>query len=213
MRSGNKASLRNYLTKGIPNANLPTEIVQVIDGGALLYQVKWCLYTKFSDAYMSCERHLYSKFGFCYVVFDGYENDPSTKDMQYIKRNGKVSPNITFTSNTKYIKSQDKLLDNQNNKAHLIAGSSNYMSKNGFQVYQCVEDADATIVRVVLEYHSSGTHVVANADDTDVLCLLIHHWKKAASRLYFSIMKSNTDNCHNFEKELRIKLISIKNIF
>ena len=37
MRSGNKASLRNYLTKGIPNANLPTEIVQVIDGGALLY--------------------------------------------------------------------------------------------------------------------------------------------------------------------------------
>ena len=32
MRSGSKASLRNYLTKGIPNANVPTEIVQVIDG-------------------------------------------------------------------------------------------------------------------------------------------------------------------------------------
>ena len=40
MRSGNKALLRNYLTKGIPNANLPTEIVQVIDKGTLLYQVK-----------------------------------------------------------------------------------------------------------------------------------------------------------------------------
>ena len=71
MRSGNKASLRNYLTKGIPNANLTTEIVQVIDGGALLYQVKWCLYTKFSDIYKSYERHLYSKFGYCYVAFDG----------------------------------------------------------------------------------------------------------------------------------------------
>ena len=122
MRSGNNASLRNYLTKGIPNENLPTEIVQVTDGGALLYQVNWCLYTKFSDIYKSCERRLYSKFGYCYVVFDGYENGPSTKVMQHIKRNGKVSPNITFTSNTKCIKSQNKLLDNQNNKAHLIAG-------------------------------------------------------------------------------------------
>ena len=39
IRSGNKASLRNYLTKGIPNANLPTEIVPLIEGEALLYQV------------------------------------------------------------------------------------------------------------------------------------------------------------------------------
>ena len=99
MRSSNKTLLRNYLTKGIPNTNLPTEIVQVIDGGALLYQVRWCLYTKFSDIYKSCERHLHSKFGYCYVVFDGCRNGPSTKDMQHIKRSGKVSPNITFTSN------------------------------------------------------------------------------------------------------------------
>ena len=49
--------------------------------------------------------------------------------MQHIKRNGKVSPNITSTSNTKYEKSQDELLDNQNNKAHLIAGLSNHLSK------------------------------------------------------------------------------------
>ena len=59
VRSSNKASLLNYLTKGIPNSNLPTEIVQVIDGRALLYQVKWCLYTKFSDFCKLHERHLY----------------------------------------------------------------------------------------------------------------------------------------------------------
>ena len=47
MRSGNKASLHSYLTKGIPNTNLSTELVQVIDGWALLYQVKWCLYKNF----------------------------------------------------------------------------------------------------------------------------------------------------------------------
>ena len=101
MRSNNKTSLQNYLTKGLPKVYLPTEIVQVIDRGALLCQVRWCLYTKFSDIYKSSKRHLYRKFGYCYVVFDGYGNGPSPKDMQNIKRSGTVSPNITFTSNIK----------------------------------------------------------------------------------------------------------------
>ena len=136
MRSSNKASLRNYVTaKGIPNVNLPTKIVQVIDGGALLYQIKWSLYTKFSDICKLYERHLYSKFGYYYVVFGGSGNGPSTKDMQHIKRSGKVSPNITFTSDTKCIKSQDEFLDNQNKKARFIAGLSHHLHQNGFQVY------------------------------------------------------------------------------
>ena len=63
MRSGNKVSLNNYLTKGIPNANLPTEIIQVIDGETLLCQIKSFLYTRFSDIYKLYEKPLYSKFG------------------------------------------------------------------------------------------------------------------------------------------------------
>ena len=47
-------------------------------------------------------------------------------------------------------------LDDQNNKAHFITGLCNHLSSNGFQVYQCVVDADTTITRVALEYHSSG---------------------------------------------------------
>ena len=53
--------------------------VQITDGGALLYQVKWCLYTKFSDIYKVYEKHLYSKFEYCYVVFDGTETVPPQK--------------------------------------------------------------------------------------------------------------------------------------
>ena len=51
MRNGNKASLCNFLMKGIPNANLPTEIVQVNDGESSLCQIKLFLCTKFSDIY------------------------------------------------------------------------------------------------------------------------------------------------------------------
>ena len=112
VRSGKKAPLRSYFAEGIPIANLPLEIVQLIDGGALLYQVKWSLYTKFSKIYKLNERYLYSQFGYCYVVFDGYENGPSTKDMHHIERSYKVSPKVTFASDTKCVKSQDEFLDN-----------------------------------------------------------------------------------------------------
>ena len=147
-------------------------IIQVNDGEALLCQIKSFLYAKFSDIYKLYKKHLYSKFGYCYVLFDCYGNGPSTKDMQHQNRSGKVSPNITLTSDEKSIKSQDEFLDDRKNKARFIAGLSNHLFQNGFH---CVADADATIAKVALEYHSSGKHVVVNADDTDVLCLLIHY--------------------------------------
>ena len=95
--------------------------------------------------------------------------------MHHIKRSCKVSPNVTFESDTKFVKPQDEFLDNQNDKAHFIAGSSNHLSQNSFAGYQCVADADTAIARVALEYHSSGKYIVVNADDFDVLCLLMHH--------------------------------------
>ena len=95
VRSGNKVSLRNYLTKGIPNANLPTEIVHIIDGEALLCQIKSFLYTRFSDNYKLYEKHLYSKFGYYYVAFDCYGHGPSVKDMQHTKRSvAKLRPTL-----------------------------------------------------------------------------------------------------------------------
>ena len=61
MTNGNKTSLCSFLMKVIPNANLPSEIVQVNDGEALLFQIKSLLFTKFSDMYKLYEKHLYSK--------------------------------------------------------------------------------------------------------------------------------------------------------
>ena len=51
--------------KVIPNADLPTEIVQVNDGETLLFQIKSLLFTKSSDIYMLYEKSLYSKYGYC----------------------------------------------------------------------------------------------------------------------------------------------------
>ena len=61
IRNGNKTSLCGVLMNVIPNANLPSEIVQVNDREALLFQIKSLLFTKFSDMYKLYEKHLYSK--------------------------------------------------------------------------------------------------------------------------------------------------------
>ena len=118
--------------------------MQVNDGAALLFQIKSLLFKNFSDMYKLFEKHLYSKYGYCYVVFDCCENGPSTKDIQHKNRSKKVFLDITFTPDKKCIKSQDEFLDNQNSKTRFIAGLSNHLSENDFE---CVEDADS-------KYHS-----------------------------------------------------------
>ena len=96
--------------------------------------------------YKLYENHLYSKYGYCYVVFDYCENGPCTKDIQHANRSGKVLPDITFTSDEKCIKYQDDFLDNLNNKSRFIAGMSNHLSQIRFQ---CVADADTAIAKIL----------------------------------------------------------------
>ena len=94
----------------------------------------------------SNEKHLYSKYGYCYVVFDCCESGPFSKDIQHTNRSDKVLPDFTLTSDEKCIKSQDDFLDNHNNKFRFIAGLSNHL----FQIrFQCVADADAAIAKIV----------------------------------------------------------------
>ena len=128
MRNGNKALLCSFLMKGKPNVNLPTEVVPVNDGEALLCQIKAFLCTKFSDIYKLYKKNLYSKYGCCYVVFDCFGNVPTAKDMQHTNRTGTDSPDITFISDKKYVKSQDDFLDNQNSKARFIFWIENHLS-------------------------------------------------------------------------------------
>ena len=96
--------------------------------------------------YKLYEKHLYSKYGYCYVVFDYCENGPCTKDIQHANRSGKVLPDITFTSDEKCIKYQDDFLDNLNNKSRFIAGMSNHLSQIRFQ---CVADVDTAIAKIL----------------------------------------------------------------
>ena len=83
---------------------------------------------QFPDIYRLYEKDLYSKYGYCHVVFNCYVNGPSTKVMQHTNRSGMGLPDITIISDEKCRKSQNDFLDNQNNKARFIAGLNNHLS-------------------------------------------------------------------------------------
>ena len=80
-------------------------------------------------------------------------------------------------------------LSNERNKSQFIALVSRHLEANSFIVNQCPGDADTAIVSTALEYAAHGTEVNLVADDTDVLVLLMHHWKEHMADEYYFIQK------------------------
>ena len=52
-------------------------------------------------------------------------------------------------------------------------------------MHQSIGDADTMIVQCALQYVSEGSDVNVVADDTDILVLLMHHWKQNMASVYF----------------------------
>ena len=62
-------------------------------------------------------RFVASRYGKAIVVFDGYKEDPSTKDMTHLRRTEKqLQRSIVFTENTKFTVSKEDFLSNLRNK-------------------------------------------------------------------------------------------------
>lgn len=73
----------------------------------------------------------------------------------------------------------------ERNKSQFISLVSRHLEANSFIVNQCPGDADTAIVSTALEYAALGTEVNLVADDTDVLVLLMLHWKENMADVFF----------------------------
>lgn len=72
---------------------------QVLDGGSLLHRIQWKKGTTFDDIVNTYVKHVtdHCIAANVTVVFDGYRNSHSTKDMTHQRRSkGKVGPRIHF---------------------------------------------------------------------------------------------------------------------
>ena len=107
-----KSKLRDYLTKNVLQAELPVgSFTHIIDSGALLYSVKWIPDTTYRDIVKQYQNYLLSTFGLCTVIFDGYNNGPSTKDIKHV-RGSRTSQTVTVDLNKRVTVAQEKFLKN-----------------------------------------------------------------------------------------------------
>ena len=169
-----KSKLRDYLTKNVLQAELPVgSITHIIDSGALLYSIKWIPDTTYRHMVKQYQNHMLSTFGLCTVIFDGYNNGTSTKDIKHHVRGSKTSQTVTVDLNKRVTVAQEKFLKNGRNKTMLISFLCDNLREHEFTIREARADADTLIVKeAVKEAKEKDSMVVVHADNADVFCFM-----------------------------------------
>ena len=169
--------------------DLPSDVVYVIDGGSLLWQVVWKEDETFGNL---CERYvnfIVKKYKSAIIVFDSYNmQQGSTKDEAHIHRMGKkVSVDIQVNDDTMIEVQKKPFLDNSNNKQQFINTLSNHMAEADIDVIHSQCDADYDLA--LTAYRQAEHHpTIVIADDTYTFCLLLHMNKENTHKQVFMQM-------------------------
>ena len=80
-------------------------------------------------------------------------------------------------------------MTNYANKQRFVNELAEALEFDGFKTALCLSDADKTIVRTALE--TPSVQVTILADDTDILCLLLHHvfFSSSEKNIYLKNMR------------------------
>lgn len=151
----------------------------VIDGGYLLRRIVWDRDVTFRDLVRKYLTHVGSRYGHCSIVFDGYQDGPSTKDHEHFRRNLKCTISVDISvhlDNSIGTVTQKSFLSNPNNKESFISLLAQALSSDGHDVVRCRGDADTAIVSSVLDIACTGSNVTLIAADTDLLIMLLYMW-------------------------------------
>ena len=145
----NKAVLADYLWKSMKEEqrNPSGYVKYVLDGGALLHRVPWprgSTYESVSHLYV---RYVIQKYGAAAIVFDGYNDDPTTKDATHLRRTGYcVGVTVHFASGMMIKSKKDAFLNNKATKQRFIHYLSDNLERSGCPVDYAKDDADVLIV-------------------------------------------------------------------
>ena len=114
-------------------------------------------------------RYVTQKCGAAVIVFDGYNDDPTTKDATHLRRTGDcVGVTVHFASGMMIKSKKDEFLNNKANKQRFIHYLRDNLGRAGCSVDHAKDDAD---VLIVLTAVASARHKesVLIGDDTDLL--------------------------------------------
>uniref|UniRef100_UPI00358F612F uncharacterized protein n=1 Tax=Myxine glutinosa TaxID=7769 RepID=UPI00358F612F len=196
MNKANKADFSNTSLKALTDpldlTNQPC-CTLVIDGGWLVYMVKWeqrQTWQEIANSYLSYVQYLGCCSQKIIVVFDGYSRSP--KDHDHIRRTKNSCCNLQIRPDMSKWTPRAKFLDNTHNKSELIHLLSSTFRKHHITVEQCDNDADTSIVRVALAAASDGS-VEVRAEDADVLVMLVHHSSDSHHPLFLTTSNGSYD--------------------
>ena len=129
-------------------------------------------------------RYVTQKYGAAAIVFDRYNDDPTTKDVTHLRRTGDcVGVTVLFASGMMIKSKKDEFLNNKANKQRFIHYLSDNLERAGCSVDHAKDDAD---VLIVLTAVASARHkeTILIGDDTDLLVLLLHHAEMDAHEVF-----------------------------
>ena len=130
---------------------LPTYVRHVIDDGALLQRVPWPRGYTVAAIWKIYVDYVNQRYQRCTMVFDGYEEGPTTKDPTHQRRSGgSVGPVVNFTFQTVMKLKKNIFLNSTVNKQK---------SKG---------NADVLIVKTAVESAKTADTILV-MDDTDLL--------------------------------------------
>ena len=185
MRKTDKSRLAQAFKQAVQPSERNTRAIHVLDGGAFLHRVKWKKHATYKEIAENYVSYVHTKYGSCCIVFDGYDQGPSIKDHEHLRRVQKKCADIQLAESMKASVDQQTFLSNMKNKSQFITLLSHYLKADGQIVNNSTGDADTMIVASALQFAVQGNTTTVVADDTDVLVLLMYHWKENMEDVYF----------------------------
>ena len=108
-----------------------------------------------------------------------------TKDHEHKRRQtGKVSASIVIAENARVHIDQQAFFSNEKNKTNFVSLLTTHLRGIGHHVDVCRGDADTLIVSSALEFARNGQTVTIVAEDTDVLIMLVYHWRNCMKDIF-----------------------------
>lgn len=181
----NKSQLADAIRSAVPFNPPPAEsFIYILDGGSLVHRIPWAIgdtYGKILEDYCNYVTKHYKK---AVIVFDGYDDGPSTKDATHKRRVGNEGRKVVFNAAMKLQLKKKEFLSNKENKQRIIGLLGEKLSESGCDVLHAPGDADVLIVETAVGL-ARTRDVVLVGEDTDLLVLLLHHAQTIKHDIFF----------------------------
>jgi len=154
MRKSDEANLAKSLLVGMSSDQVLSRVHYVFDGGSLLHHIKWSKNTSCGQLvkqYPSLVTQIYVSDAV--IVFDGYNESPTTKDHEHCRRNNKgqaKSPTLVLSQNTPLLFEKQSFMANESNEDTFIKMLMEEFQEEGTESIQSVANADLDTVAVAV---------------------------------------------------------------